>query len=164
MFPSTKIKVGSWLDELSINGDARVRYESFFGRQSPSALGTFDEVDRTRFRLRLRVGAVAKAGDWSAGFRLASGDTGGPASDGVSTNTTFDQFTGKKPINIDLAFLMYEPSQIAGLKLLAGKMENPFWESDMVFDGDLTPEGIAEQYKHTFNDSYSLFANSVNGL
>jgi hypothetical protein len=157
--PATKINIGSWLDELRIYGDMRARFEGFYGRSSPSNLGLFDEVDRTRYRLRLRIGAFAKAGDWSTGLRLASGDTGGPAADAISTNTSFDQFFGKKPINIDMAFLTWEPSKVPNLKFTAGKMENPFWETDMVFDGDLTLEGLAEQYSYRFLDEYSVFGN-----
>jgi len=157
--PATKMSIGGWLDELKFGGDARVRYETSFERASPQTTGTFPEVDRTRFRYRLRFGATAKAGDWLAGLRLASGDTAGPAADAISTNTSFDQFGGKKPINVDLAYITYEPNQISGLRLTGGKFENTFWESDMVYDGDLTPEGFTEQYTYKFNDQYGLFAN-----
>src|SRR3989338_1645913 len=33
MFPGTKIVIGSWLDELKISGDVRVRYEEFFNQK-----------------------------------------------------------------------------------------------------------------------------------
>src|SRR5262245_29518930 len=67
MFPGTKIVIGSWLDELKIYGDVRLRYEQFFNQkvvrtdQLASANGTVapwfgDIEDRTRFRYRLRLG------------------------------------------------------------------------------------------------------------
>ncbi len=165
-FPGMKIKVGSWLDEMKLYGDMRLRYEQFWDRQGVTAgngglLGTFEQQDRTRYRFRLRAGMVATAGDWEAGFRLASGDGSGATSDSISTNTTFDGFGSKKNINIDLAYLKYMASFIkhGELSLMGGKMENPFWETDMVYDPDLTPEGFAEQYKFKVNDAYSLFAN-----
>jgi len=157
-----KMKVGGWLDELNFSGDMRARYETFWGRQSPSGLGPFDEVDRTRFRLRFRAGAVARAGDWTAGFRLASGEeptVAGQGSDALSSNVSFDKFGSKTQIVIDQAYLAYQPGGAAGLKLTAGKMENPFWESDMVYDPDLTPAGFAEQYVRDLNDHWSFFAN-----
>ena len=158
----SKTKVRGWLDELSFSGDIRGRYETFFGRQSPSALGTFDEVDRTRYRLRLRLGATAKVGDWTTGFRLATGEdpsVAGQGSDAVSSNVSFDKFGEKWQIFVDQAYLAYQPPVIQPLKLTLGKMENPFWESDMVFDHDLTPAGLAEQYTCVFGNENSLFFN-----
>lgn len=162
--PGTKIKVGGWLDELKLQGDVRIRYENFWNRQGTTAgnmAGSFSLVDRERYRYRLRVGAVATAGDWEAGLRLASGEGSGATSDSVSTNQSFDGFASKKNINLDLAYLRYRASWIkeGELTLTGGKMENPFWETDMLYDGDLTPEGFAQQYKYKFHDSYSVFAN-----
>jgi len=157
-----KMKTGSWLDELSFSGDARMRYESFFGRQSPSALGVFDEVDRTRWRFRLRVGAVARAGEWTAGFRLATGEDpslAGQGSDAISNNVSFDKFGEKWQVVLDKAYISYEPPAVSNLKFTAGKMENPFWETDMVYDHDLTPAGVAEQYSHVFRDENTIFVN-----
>lgn len=160
--PGTKLNVGSWLDELRIYGDVRVRYEQFWNRNVVVGNQTLDEQDRTRFRLRLRPGMTAKAGDWEAGFRLASGDSDGGDADAVSTNTTFSNWGSKKSINIDLAYLKYTPGFIKNgdFSVTAGKMENPFWETDMVYDGDLTPEGFAEQYKYRFNSDYGIFATA----
>jgi hypothetical protein len=166
--PGTKMAIGSWLDELRISGDARIRYEKFFSRQSPTGLATFDEVERTRYRYRLRLALAAKAGDFTAMVRLASGDpytigtantTTANTADAISTNTSFDQFASKKPVNIDMAYIIYQPSQFPGLAFTGGKMESPFWESDMVYDADLTPEGFAEQYTYKFSDEFSLTAN-----
>src|SRR4029077_4623430 len=78
MFPGTKIVIGSWLDELKISGDVRLRYEEFFNqkvvrtdqRLTPNGLvnpwyGSID--DRTRFRYRLRLALDATAGDFKGG-------------------------------------------------------------------------------------------------
>ncbi len=161
--PGTKINVGSWLDELRIYGDMRLRYEQFWNRRQQvgtNIAGLTDEQDRTRFRYRLRPGMTAKAGDWEAGFRLASGETSGNG-DPVSTNTSFDGFASKKSINVDLAYLKYTPNFIkyGELTLTGGKYENTFWETDMVYDADLTPEGFSEQYKYKVSDGYAIFAN-----
>jgi hypothetical protein len=167
--PGTKIQLGGWLDEIKLYGDMRLRYEQFWDRrvqQTPSATvlwspGTVNEQDRTRYRYRLRFGLEAKAGDWIGGFRLASGDAGGPTADPISTNTTMTNWASKKNINIDMAYIKYTPSYVTlgDLSMTVGKMENTFWETDMVYDGDLTPEGFAEQYKYKFGDRYSVFAN-----
>ncbi len=169
--PGTKIRVGGWLDELKLSGDVRLRYDSFFNQRQLVASGTsagtpnggsqvgFDS--RARYRYRLRFGAEAKAGEFTAGLRLASGDSTGPGSDPVSTNTTFDNAAGKKNVNIDQAYLAWEPSwgSIANAKFIGGKIENPFWETALVFDPDLTPEGFAETFKYKPADSLQLFVN-----
>jgi hypothetical protein len=52
------------------------------------------------------------------------------------------------------------PSAAANVNLKAGKMKNPFLTvSDLVFDGDLTPEGLAVNTKFG-NDKFSA---SING-
>jgi hypothetical protein len=42
------------------------------------------------------------------------------------------------------------------MALTVGKMENPFVFSDLVFDGDYTPEGIGLQLGRKLNDRHSL--------
>jgi hypothetical protein len=44
--------------------------------------------------------------------------------------------------------------------LVVGKMENPFVFSDMVFDGDYTPEGAALQLGYNVNDQHTLRLNA----
>lgn len=43
--------------------------------------------------------------------------------------------------------------------LILGKMENPFVLSDMLFDGDYTPEGAAQKFSHAFNDAHVVSVN-----
>jgi hypothetical protein len=161
-FPGTKLRIGSWLDELKLYGDARVRYEQFWNRLSAGTLTGANEIsDRTRYRYRVRLGLEAKAGDFIAGLRLASGDSSGNTADAASTNTTFDNFSAKKPINLDMAYITYAPDWIPSgdFSITAGKMENPFWETDMVFDGDITPEGFSQKVGYDLHPDLALFAN-----
>ncbi|MBV9463963.1 MAG: putative porin, partial [Verrucomicrobiae bacterium] len=148
-FPGTKIKIASWLDELSFNGDVRTRAEFFTGQKvvrtdgRPGGAPHYETIeDRTRFRYRLRLGAEATAGDFRAGVRLMSG-----SGDPVSGNQTMGATFSKKPINIDLAYLAWNPSFFNEMTIVAGKMENPFFSTPLVYDPDLTPEGISEQFK-----------------
>ncbi|MFA5057533.1 MAG: hypothetical protein WC485_05425, partial [Opitutaceae bacterium] len=61
-----KLNLSSGLTELKISGDLRVRYEY---RQGESLTG--DNVDRGRFRYRLRPTITGQLGsDWFFGFRL----------------------------------------------------------------------------------------------
>src|SRR5437762_11480720 len=40
------------------------------------------------------------------------------------------------------------------IRLTAGKMTNPLVTTLMVWDADINPEGLAEQWKHTYNLSF----------
>jgi putative porin len=171
MFPGTKIVIGSWLDELKIYGDVRLRYEQFMDQKvvrtdqlrSPNGLvsswyGSIE--DRARFRYRLRLGMAATAGDFKGVLRLASGENQSNANgngDPISTNSTFDTTDSKKPVYIDQAYIAYNPSWFSELTFAGGKLENPFFYTPMVFDADWTPEGLSEAFVFPVNDQFQVF-------
>jgi hypothetical protein len=140
-----------WLNRLSFFGDGRFRVEGFYQDQGSGANA------RTRERIRLRLGMRARISDELEGvLRLASGT----ANDPISTNQSLDNLFSRKPISIDQWYLQFSPGQSFGLggwewkplTIYAGKMSNTLWrpraglESEMIFDGDLTPEGTAERF------------------
>lgn len=137
-----------WVTSMKFNGDLRGRYEGIY-------TGVNDIPDRSRFRYRLRFGFVASLmDDFEIGFRLASGGTDDP----ISTNQTLGRNAAKKPIAIDLAYAKWSPLNTATFTgtFIGGKMENPFVFSDMVFDGDYTPEGLAQQFGYVLNEKQAL--------
>jgi hypothetical protein len=150
---STKLKLSTPLTELEIYGDARVRYEVRNGETSaPDPINPpGDTYQRNRARYRLRLGLKGTlVDDWFFGIRLET------ATNPRSTNVTFGDDTAAGPgpfaknsdsINVGQAYFGYKG--IKGLTLTAGKMPNPFVTSSMVWDADLNPEGLAEQYKYT---------------
>src|SRR5688572_7652155 len=123
---------------LDIYGDMRARMEGFYS-DDPAI------VDRTRSRYRLRLGMTATLFDrFEAGLRLTSSEANSTfGGDPISGNTTFQDNGSKKFIYIDLAYGRWYAftNQSFQSTLTLGKMENPFVLSDMVFDGDYTPEG-----------------------
>ncbi|MBI3247481.1 MAG: putative porin [Deltaproteobacteria bacterium] len=140
-----------WLNRLSFFGDLRTRGEGFY--QDQGSLGN----GRTRLRIRLRLGMRARISDELEGvLRIASGT----ANDPISTNQSLDNLFNKKPINLDQAYLTFSPGQSFGLggwewkplTISAGKMPVTLWRpranmlSEMIFDDDLTPEGLAETF------------------
>jgi hypothetical protein len=144
-----KTGLPDWVTSLHIHGDVRGRYEGFYS-DNPGF------VDRHRLRYRLRFGATALMldGKFEAGFRLGSGDldsgTNG-GTDPISNNQTFQNNASKKGVFVDLAYGKWTQLNYEGLSTMftMGKMENPFMVSDMVFDGDYTPEGLAQQVLFT---------------
>jgi hypothetical protein len=129
---------------FSFNGDMRVRDEPFIG----GPVNQSQVRNRERFRLRFNVNAKLND-DISGGFSLASGDLNDP----ISTNQTDIQFYTRKPIAIDKAFINYTPHQFKPLLLTGGKFAYPFYRTELVWDNDLNPEGVAQTLQWNFGDS-----------
>jgi len=152
----TKSGMPDWVQQLRLYGDFRGRYENF---QFDNGDGTSNK-DRNRFRYRLRAGLTALlASNFEAGFRLTSSEpTGSFGGDPISGNTTFQDNGSKKFVYIDLAYGKWTPINAHGWTVsgIIGKIENPFTVSDMVFDGDYTPEGGALTVAYNINEKHSL--------
>ena len=132
-----KMAGGRWLDKVKWSGDLRLRHET--QRREPA-------VDRNRERFRLRFGFKANPVDpLEIGVRLGTGTSGDP----VSTNQSFSATFDKKALFVDQAYGKYTPWP--WVSLTGGKMENPFViiPEGVVWDHDVTPEGVATQFKST---------------
>jgi hypothetical protein len=131
----------TWADSITFKGDLRYRYESI---HDDSKLDADKETyTRQRDRIRARLGAEAKCNDnLKAGVEFSTGQ-----SDPVSGNQSLGDGFGKKEFRLNLAFFDYNflgdnPNEVHAI---AGKMKNPFitFPDDLVWDPDLTPEGLA---------------------
>jgi len=129
---------------FSFSGDMRVRDEPFIGGPTNQS----QVRNRERFRLRFNVNAKFND-DISGGFSLASGDLNDP----ISTNQTDIQFYARKPITIDRAFITYTPHQLKPLVFTGGKIAYPFYRTELTWDNDLNPEGVAQTLQWNFADS-----------
>jgi hypothetical protein len=120
---------------FTFSGDLRLRDEPFFGGP------TNQSQVRDRFRFRMRFNANVKLNDeFSGGFSLASGDINDP----ISTNQTANQFYTRKPFLLDRAFMNYTPHWFKPLILTGGKFAYPFYRTELTWDNDLNPEGLAQ--------------------
>ena len=87
--------------------------------------------------IRLRFGLTAKIADpIDFTIRLASGGDNGP----VSTSQTLGGGFTKKDIWLDQAFVNLRP--LEHLTLTAGRMPNPFYSNDVIWDPDVNFDGI----------------------
>lgn len=150
-----KLKMSAPLTELELYGDGRVRYEIRNGNSGrPSTLVTNpdDAQQRNRARYRLRLGIRGTlVDDFFFGLRLET------STSARSTNVTFGDDAGPFGKTSDGAFIGQAYVGYRGFRditLTAGRMPNPFVTTSMVWDGDINPEGLAQQYKHTFNLSF----------
>ena len=160
--------VPSWLDRIKWEGDIRVRYQmEEFAKSNASpddyflALSSSPETtraasfipvsantqtDRERFRVRARLGMLAKVSDdWSAGVRLATGTT----SDRVSTNQTLGQDFNKYQFLLDRAYVKYDPAE--WFSVTGGRIPNPWMSTDLVWSENLNFEGFAATLKPSFS-------------
>lgn len=149
--------VPEWVDRLKWEGDLRVRYQSdLFADDNdagasfvnqPYGLGSASSPintveQRDRLRVRARLGLLAKVSDsLSAGFRLSTGTT----SDPVSTNQTMGVSGNKYSLVLDRAYGKAKPWD--WLEVAGGRMPNPFFSTDLVWDDDLNFDGIAATFK-----------------
>lgn len=152
-----------WVNRIKFSGDMRVREESTFyasgntqgdyldmayinskGSLSVADPKIFQNIteDRNRLRARFRLGMKAKVNDRvEVGARLATGNIADP----VSTNQTLGNNGKKWENNFDLAYLKYVSTE-KQLTLTGGRIENPFFSSDLIWDNDLTFEGVAASW------------------
>lgn len=105
---------------------------------NPDATNTTE--DRNRMTLRARLGVNAKVSDdVAAGIRLSTGTTSGPSSASQTLGTGFN----KASLVLDRAFVRWEPRYNA--RLIAGRMANPFYGTDLLWPDDLGFDGVAVQ-------------------
>ena len=145
----------TWVDYLTIKGDVRLRYEMINDDAKKNANN--EDYTRDRARIRARLGAEAKVEDLKAGIRLSTG-----GADPISGNQTLGDGFQKKDIRLDLAYIDYSflgdsPNE---LRAIGGKMEQPLitMPDDLVWDPDLTPEGLAAKARFG-NDFVTLLLN-----
>jgi len=143
--------VPEWIDRLKWEGDIRLRYQAdLFGdaNEIPEAfrligqdIGNTQE-DRHRERMRLRLGLNANVvSGVDAGIRISTGNT----SDPVSTNQTLGTTGNKYSLVLDRAFLKLTP--LEALTISGGRIPNPFFSTDLVWDDDLNFEGVAATFR-----------------
>lgn len=143
--PAGKVNLSSSTTEFRIGGDLRVRYEY---REGATSAG--DHQERNRYRYRFRAGFTGKVtDDFFYGFRLETssgnrssnvtmGDDGGPW--GKNNDGTY----------IGQIYVGWQPS--SNTTVIAGRMPNPLVTTGLVWDGDINPEGFAEQFKFSSGD------------
>ncbi len=138
-----------WIKNTKFGGDFRLRYERQEGEENGE-----DKVDRHRGRFRLRYGFETLVNDkMKVGMRFATG-----SGEQTSTNQTFQDTFNQKNLWIDRAFLEYTPHP--DFKLIGGKMKNPFYTTDLVWDSDINPEGVAANFSKTLG-SFTPFVTAA---
>jgi len=146
-----------WVKKIKISGDLRLRYERLWDRGMLTQDGTpakQDPRDRGRFRLRLYLDAPITDEIGTHFMVTTNMDTHQEA---TTTNTTFGQDFNDKGIYIARAYAEYKPNWLKGLGLGAGKFKKNFFNTDIMWDPDVNPEGVFEYYKYQGWDTFQPF-------
>lgn len=143
----------SYVDFLTANDRGGVN------KAGPAAFFNLTE-DRARMRARVRLGLEAELGwGWSLGSRITTGNLRDP----VSTNQTLGNTGARYQAGFDLAWIKWYGNSATGrhvLNVTAGRIQNPWLGTDLLWDQDLTFEGIASTYRLGLmrDDPYSHYA------
>ena len=165
-----------WAQRIKFSGDLRIRYQKDFKDEANElrlgSKGLEDtNIDRTRWCYRARLGfktnlvdpREVNVGKVEAGLRISTGNEENP----VSTNETLGDYSNKDSIVLDCAYLKwnYIPTlpvwgnKLPQITLTAGRMANPFYYYDLVWDRDLGFEGLTLSFVSdtTESNSWRLF-------
>lgn len=136
-----------YLERLRPFGDFRLRYESTSGEQG--------RPDRDQGVLRARLGATYAVNDFiTLGGRIVTGDPGDPN----STDVTLGNFVDDLDVSLDQAYATF---QSGGLTLTGGKFANPFLNTELVWDGDVNPQGVMAGYRFPIIGSFTAGATGL---
>jgi len=142
-------KLPKWVSRIDFKGDFRLRYQ-YKDNESSSGVTTNKNIGRYRWRF----GAVADVTEdkkWQVGFGLASG-----SGDPRSTNQTFTNDFEHPDARIDYAYAQFQPFK--EWKIIGGQFKNPIYKpKDLVWDGDITPEGITAPFTYKVSDQFGFF-------
>ncbi len=159
---SARFKMSEALKSVELFGDLRLRYEDRIAR---AASDTATSESRERFRYAFRVGLRGDVGDsFFYGLRLDTGQYGRSAwvtmADDNRNNTSKSSQAAKfsDGVNVGLAFIGWKPAD--WVQVIVGRQANPLFTSSLVWDPDITPEGLSEKFAYKLNDNATLFATA----
>lgn len=171
-----------WVNALTFYGDFRLRdqFDAYASDNLPSTYPDFMSIndaggitragantflnsteDRNRLRWRLRTGFRAEiAEEVLFDLRLSSGNEINP----VSLNQTLGNSGQLNPIFIDRAYLQWnleDENEVNWLTVTGGRMNKPFFQTEVVWDDDLAFEGVAANLRQSVSALADLVGADV---
>lgn len=133
--------------KLKVSGDLRLRTQQDFSDS--------DARDRTSGQVRARIGATYALNERvTLGGRLVTGDDDDPNSTDVQLSNWDDDLK----VSLDLA---YAQLNFGELKVYGGKFPQPFTRTDLVWDGDVNPQGVGATYRHALGNGGAFRTNGL---
>ena len=147
--PSSKWKINEGIKRLELYGNVRMRYED---RSATDPGGAKIELQRERYAVRLGLRGDA-FDNFYFGLRLETGSNGRSpwvtAGTSASATPAYQGPFGKSNAGINLGQAYLGGRVGDWLDVTVGKMPNPLYTTPMVWDTDLSPEGVVERFEHT---------------
>jgi hypothetical protein len=163
-----------WVQRMEWSGDIRIRGEAddFANTNAQNAYLNYNEInsaggiskagaeallntteDQNRLRLRARFGFDADLGDgWSTAMRLATGSTGQII---ATTNQTLGTYEEAYTITLNEAMLRWTGQSSSDRQIFtayAGRFDDPWLSTDLIWYNDLTFEGVIGNYRLNLSD------------
>lgn len=132
---------------LDVSGDLRLRYEANFKNDQLPFRGR--EAIRGRLRADYTINDQNTIG---AGIATGSPD------DPNTADVTLSNFTDDLSVSLDRLYWRYSND---GFVLNAGKFANPFARTDLVWDGDVNPQGVSAAYSTELSEAIKLSARTM---
>ncbi|MBL8271410.1 putative porin [Steroidobacter sp.] len=133
--------------KLNVTGDLRLRFQGDYSDD--------DLPSRRSGQVRGRLGATYAVNDRiTLGTRIVTGDADDPNSVDVQMSNWDNDFQ----VSLDLA---YAQINFGDLNVFGGKIPQPFTRTDLVWDGDVNPQGLSGVYKHKLADGSALRASGL---
>ena len=168
----------SWAQRIKLGGDIRLRYRSdtfpddnaiFNDPQNPSEIINSTE-NRKSYQARVRLSAKVNiidprdinVGKVDGEIRVSTGKVTNP----VSTNETLGDYLNKDTIVLDRYYLRWKyvpweaiwDNKLPEFAVTGGRMPNPWFYSNLVWDDDLAFEGLVFSMKTDTQDFNPLSA------
>lgn len=132
---------------LKVSGDLRLRGQADWSDD--------DGKNRGSMQVRGRLGATFAVNDRvTIGARLATGDSNDPNSTDVQLSNWLDDLEA----SLDMAYVQFN---FDNLTLYGGKMPQPFVRTDLVWDGDVNPQGVGATWRQPLAGGGTLRANGL---
>ena len=179
-----------WINAVKLYGDARIRNEyDYYGSENAETLGGQNlylnilnvnkagslkaadtkaflntSEDNNRWRERIRLGLSARIADrWTLDTRLVTGTLDNP----VSANLTQGTMGNRLQVQLDRAQLRYDRPDDQGFNWLSvqlGRITNPWFGTELVWDEDLGFDGVAATYRYklAFGEDEAMGAFATN--
>ena len=144
----SKLSISKYLDEGKLYGDIRVRQEW----RGADEYGGSDSVDRSRQRYKITLGFKTKISEnWFTDLALSMGSKG--RSDNATLGSGGDQ-GNKEELFVKRAMIGWAVND--WLTLQAGRIKNPLYTKPMIWDKDLTWDGVSWKTKYKMSKQTTI--------
>ena len=142
---------------MQSRGLTRVPDATIQSGDNASTFNPQENYDRQRIRARLSVLADV-AENLQAVVGVATGGASGPTSTNVTLGQGADKtgsYFNRYSVSLDRAFMKYRTD--LGVSVLAGRFNNPFMKTDLVWADDLNMDGVAASMSSAISPTLSNF-------